>query len=72
MGKERADCGELVTDFFFLDIEETSNVLDHLLMGESHFVASGAVWRRGSDNVGGVASTIGRRGGVGWDEDGRG
>ena len=34
-GKEGADCGELAVDFFFLNVEETSNVLDHLLMGES-------------------------------------
>ena len=67
-----ADYGELAMDFFFLDIEKTSDMLDHLLMGESHFVTSRAVRRRGSDNVGGVASTIGRRGGARWDKDGRG
>jgi len=33
-GKEGADCGELAADFFCLDVEESSNVLDHLLVGE--------------------------------------
>jgi len=33
--KEGANGGELATDFFFLDVEETSNVLDHLFIGES-------------------------------------
>ena len=71
-GKERTNGGELVANFFFLDIEESSNVLNHLLMGKGQVTASRAVWRRGSDNVGGVASTIGRRGGARWNEDGRG
>ena len=29
-----ADCGELAADFFFLDIEEASNVFNHLFVGE--------------------------------------
>jgi len=33
-GEERVNSGELAADFFFLDIEETSDVLDHLFMGE--------------------------------------
>ena len=41
--KERADCGKLVADFFFLDIEEVSNMLDYLLMGESHLIAGRTV-----------------------------
>ena len=34
-GKEGVDCRELTADFFFLDVEELSNVYNHLLMGES-------------------------------------
>jgi len=34
-GKEGADSGELTANFFFLDVEEASNMLDHLLVGES-------------------------------------
>ena len=41
--EEGADCGELAMDFLFLDIEETSDVFDHLFMGESHLVTGGAV-----------------------------
>jgi len=57
-GKEGVDSRELVADFFFFDIEETSDMLDHLFMGESHLVAGGAVWRRRSNNVGGVAHAV--------------
>ena len=67
--KEGVDSGELVADFFFLYIEEASDVLNHLLMGESQFIAGGTVWRRRGNDVGGVASTIGRRGQARWDED---
>ena len=35
--KKGAIRGELAADFIFLDIEDTSDVLDHLLMGNSHF-----------------------------------
>jgi len=69
-GKEGADSGELMSHFFFLNVEETSNVLNHLFMGEGHLVAGGAVWRRRGDDVGGVASTVGRRGRTRWDENG--
>jgi len=34
-GKERANCGELAADFFFLNVEEAGDVLDHLFMGKS-------------------------------------
>ena len=34
-GKEGANCGELAANFFFLNVEETSDVLDHLLVRES-------------------------------------
>ena len=33
-GEEGANGGELVVDFFFLNIEETSDVLDYLFVGE--------------------------------------
>ena len=36
-GKERAIGGELAADFFFLNIEEASNVFDHLFVGKGHF-----------------------------------
>ena len=60
-GKERAVSGELVANFF-LNIEETSDMLDHLFMGESHLGASWAVRRRGGNDVRGVASAVDRRG----------
>ena len=34
--KERAVGGKLAANFFFLNVEETSNVFDHLLMGKRH------------------------------------
>ena len=70
-GKEGANCGELAANFFFLNVEETSDVLNHLLMGKGQFIAGGTVWRRRGNNVGGIASTIDGRGGARWDKDGR-
>ena len=69
-GKEGADCGKLTADFFFLNVEEASDVLDHLFMGECQFVAGGTIRRRRGYDVGGVASAVngGRR--AGWNEDG--
>ena len=61
-GNEGADCRELAVDFLFLNIEEASDVLNHLFVGKSHFVAGRTIWRRRSDKVGGVASTIDGRG----------
>jgi len=69
--EERASSRKLAVDFFFLDIEETSDMLDHLLMGECQFVVGRAVWRGRGNDVGGVASAIGGRGRAGWNEDGR-
>jgi len=60
-----------VVNFFFLDIEEASDVFNHLLVGESQFVAGWTVQRRGSDKIGGVASTVNGRGRTRWDKDGR-
>jgi len=60
-GKEGVDSGELAADFFFLDVEESSNVYDHLLMGESQLAIGRAVRRGRGDDVGGVAGAIGRR-----------
>ena len=45
-GKEGADCGELVADFFFLDIEESSDVFNHLFVREGQLAVSRTVWRR--------------------------
>jgi len=70
--EERADCGELAADFFFLDIEETSNVLDHLLMREGQFITGRTVRRGRSNHIGGVASTIDGRGQARRNEDGGG
>jgi len=61
-GKEGANCGELAADFFFLDVEKVSDVFDHLLVRESHLIIGGAVWRRRGNDIGGVASAVGRRG----------
>ena len=63
-GKKGADSGELAADFFFLDVEKTSDVLNHLFVGVSHLGVGGTVRRRGGDNVGSVASTVDGRGQV--------
>jgi len=61
-GKEGANCGKLAANFFFLNIEEAGNVLNHLLVRECQFAACGAVWRRGGHHVWGVTSAVhGRR-----------
>ena len=36
-GKKRAVGGKLAANFLFFNVEETSNVFNHLLVGESHF-----------------------------------
>ena len=59
-GEKGANGGELTVDFFFLDIEESSDMLDHLLVGKSHLRVSRAVRRRRGDNVRGVAGAVGR------------
>ena len=69
--KEGANCGKLVADFFFLNVEEMSDVVDHLLMRESHFVAGGTIRRGRGDNIRGVASAVGRGRGAGRNKDGR-
>jgi len=63
---------ELVADFLFLNVEEASNMLDHLLMGESQFVTGRTVRRGRSDKIGGVASTVDGRGRMRWDKNGGG
>ena len=60
----------MAADFFFLNIEEMSDVYNHLLMGESQLIISRAVRRRGGDDVGGAVNTVGRGRRVGRDEDG--
>ena len=53
---------ELAADFFFLDVKEACNVLNHLFVGKSHFRAGWTVGRGRCDDVGGVASTVSGRG----------
>jgi len=60
--EERVDYRELVVDFFFLNVEEASDVLDHLFVGECQFVTGRTVWRGRGYDIGGIASTVGRRG----------
>jgi len=67
--EEGVDCRELAADFFFLNVEEVSDVLDHLFVGECQFVTGRTIRRRRGYDIGGVASTIGRRGQARWDED---
>jgi len=69
-GKEGVDCGELAVDFFFLNVEELSDVYDHLFMGEGQFAVSRTIWRWRGNAVGGIASAVdgGRR--TGWNKDG--
>jgi len=57
------DSGKLAANFLFLDIEKASDMLDHLFVGESHIIASRAIWGRRGHSVRGVAATIdgGRR-----------
>jgi len=71
-GKEGVDSRELAVDFFFLDVEKVSDVLDHLFMGKSHFAVSRAVRRGRGNKVRGVASVVdgGRR--TGGNENGGG
>jgi len=69
-GKERADSGELVVDFLFLDVEKMSDVLNHLFVGESHLLTGRAIRRRGGDDVRSIADTVGRGRRTGRDEDG--
>ena len=71
-GKEGVDSRELAVDFFFLDIKEASDVLDHLFMGESHLAIGRAVRRRGGNEVGGVASAVNRGRRTGRNENGGG
>jgi len=69
-GKEGVDSRELAADFFFLNVEEAGNMLNHLLVGECQFVTGRTVRRRGSDDVGGIACAVHGRGGTRRDEDG--
>jgi len=70
--KEGVDCRELLADFFFLDVEEVSDVLNHLLVRKSHLAVCRAVRRGRSNKVRGVASTINGRQGAGRNENGGG
>jgi len=35
-------------------------MLNHLFVGKGHFVASGTVWGRRGNNIGGIAGAVGR------------
>jgi len=61
-GEKRTDCRELAADFFFLNVEKASDMLDHLFMGECQFITGRTVRRGRGDDVGGVASIANRRG----------
>ena len=61
-GEKRTVGGELMANFFFLNVEEASDMLNHLLMGVSHLRVSRAVRGRRGDDVGSAASTIDGRG----------
>jgi len=54
------DSGELTANFFFLNVEEAGDVFNHLLMGECQFAVGRAVRRWRGDNIGSIASTVGR------------
>ena len=71
-GKEGMNGGELAADFFFLNIEETSDMLNHLLVGECQFVAGGTVRRRRGDDIRGIAYTVHGRGEARGNENGGG
>ena len=60
----------MAADFLFFNVEEASNVFDHLFVGESHLVAGGTIWRRGGNNVRGVTDAVGRGQRVGRNENG--
>ena len=68
-GKEGVIGRELMANFFFFYVEKASDMFDHLFMGEGHFRTCWAIRRGRGDNVWGVAGTVGRRGGAGWNED---
>ena len=70
--EEGANGRKLAVDFFFLDIEKVSDMFNHLLVGESHLVASRTIQRGRGDNIGGVASAVNGRGQAGRNEDGGG
>ena len=59
-------------NFFFLNIEETSDVLDYLLVGKSQLVTGRTIRRRGGDDIRGVASTLDRGQRTGGDKNGGG
>jgi len=71
-GKEGADSRELAADFFFLDVEEASNVLDHLFVGKGQVAAGRTVWRGRGNEVRGAASVVNRRRRAGGNKNGGG
>ena len=65
---DRAVGRKLAANFFFLNVEETSNMLNHLFVGKSHLWVGQAFRRRRCDNVGSVAGTVNGRGQTRWNE----
>ena len=60
----------MAMNFFFLNIEESSDVLNHLLMGKGQVAAGRTVWRGRGNEIRGVASDIDRRRQARWDKNG--
>ena len=71
-GKEGVNSGELAADFFFLNVEEASNVLDHLFVGKGQVAAGRTVWRGRGNEVRGAASVVNRRRRAGGNKNGGG
>ena len=69
-GKEGTDSGELAADFLFLNVEEMSDMLNHLLVGENHLFTGRAIRRRRGHNVGGIVTAIDGGQGAGRNKDG--
>ena len=47
-----------MADFLFLDVEDASDMLDHLFVGDGHFQVGWAFGRWRGNNVGCVASAV--------------
>ena len=61
---------ELAANFFFLNVEEASDVFNHLFVGKGHLRVGWAVRRRRGNDVGCVTSVVNGGGRARWDEDG--
>jgi len=64
-----------MADLFHCNAQYVGDMLDHLVVGPASFrggCAGDTFRRRGSNDVGGIASAVVKRQGVGGDGDGRG